>query len=96
MPHVRTDHSTQDALDCAKICNGEVVFLAIGFETTTPPTAVAVKQAVAEGVKNFSILCDHVLTPAAMHAILTVEGGVSLRTLRWPGACFHRDRQQTV
>ena len=32
----------------------------------------------AEGLKNFSILCDHVLTPAAMHAILAVEGGVAL------------------
>jgi len=39
---------------------------------------VAIKQAAAEGLKNFSILCDHVLTPAAMHAILAVEGGVAL------------------
>jgi hydrogenase maturation factor len=39
---------------------------------------VAVKQAAFEGLKNFSILCDHVLTPAAMHAILAVEGGVAL------------------
>jgi hydrogenase expression/formation protein HypD len=72
---VRMIYSTQDALKVARDNPGrEVVFLAIGFETTTPPTAVAVKQAVAEGLKNFSILCDHVLTPAAMHAILTVEG----------------------
>ena len=76
---VRMIYSTQDALKIARENpQREVVFLAIGFETTTPPTAVAVKQAAAAGIKNFSILCDHVLTPAAMHAILAVEGGVSL------------------
>ena len=76
---VRMIYSTQDALKIARDNPGrEVVFLAIGFETTTPPTAVAVKQAAAEGLKNFSILCDHVLTPAAMHAILAVEGGVAI------------------
>ncbi len=76
---VRMIYSTQDALKIARENpQREVVFLAIGFETTTPPTAVAVKQAAFEGLKNFSILCDHVLTPAAMHAILAVEGGVAL------------------
>ncbi len=76
---IRMIYSTQDALKVARENpSREVVFLAIGFETTTPPTAVAVKQAATEGIKNFSILCDHVLTPAAMHAILAVEGGVSL------------------
>ena len=76
---VRMIYSTQDALKIARENpQREVVFLAIGFETTTPPTAVAIKRAAAEGLKNFSILCDHVLTPAAMHAILAVEGGVSL------------------
>lgn len=76
---VRMVYSTQDALKVARD-NPErkVVFLAIGFETTTPPTAVAVKQAAVEGLQNFSILCDHVLTPAAMHAILEAEDGVSL------------------
>lgn len=49
----------------------QAVFLAIGFETTAPPTAVAVLQAHAEGLRNFSVLCHHVLTPAAMHAILS-------------------------
>lgn len=71
---VRMIYSTQDAL---KIAHDnplrQVVFLAIGFETTTPPTAVAIKQAAASGLKNFSILCNHVLTPAAMHAILGAE-----------------------
>ncbi|GAB4287633.1 MAG: hydrogenase formation protein HypD [Roseovarius sp.] len=48
----------------------EVVFFAIGFETTTPPTAVAVKAAQAKGLGNFSVLCNHVLTPAAIANIL--------------------------
>lgn len=76
---VRMIYSTQDALKVARDNpERQVVFLAIGFETTTPPTAVAVKQAVSEKLNNFSILCNHVLTPAAMHAILAVEGGVAL------------------
>ena len=76
---VRMVYSTQDALKIARAYpQRQVVFLAIGFETTTPPTAVAVKQAAAEGLQNFSILCYHVLTPAAMHAILSAEGGVQL------------------
>jgi hydrogenase expression/formation protein HypD len=76
---VRMVYSTQDALKIAREQpDRQVVFLAIGFETTTPPTAVAVKQAAAEGLKNFSILCNHVLTPAAMHAILAVPGGIPI------------------
>jgi len=76
---VRMIYSTQDALQIARDNpEREVVFFAIGFETTTPPTAVAVRQASAEGLKNFSILCNHVLTPAAMHAILNATGGVQL------------------
>ncbi len=76
---VRMIYSTQDALKIARDNpQRQVVFFAIGFETTTPPTAVAIKQAAAEGMNNFSILCNHVLTPAAMHAILNVEGGVKL------------------
>jgi hydrogenase expression/formation protein HypD len=47
-----------------------VVFFAIGFETTTPPTAVVVKQAAALGLTNFSVLCCHVLTPSAISNIL--------------------------
>jgi hydrogenase expression/formation protein HypD len=47
-----------------------VVFFAIGFETTTPPTAVAIKQAAALGLRNFSVLCCHVLTPSAIASIL--------------------------
>lgn len=68
---VRMVYSTQDALKIARDNPGrQVVFFAIGFETTTPPTAVAIKQAQAEGLKNFSVFCNHVLTPAAIQNIL--------------------------
>ena len=68
---VRMVYSTQDALKIARDNPGrEVVFFAIGFETTTPPTAVAIRQAQAEGLKNFSAFCNHVLTPAAIQNIL--------------------------
>ncbi|MBS0513706.1 MAG: hydrogenase formation protein HypD [Proteobacteria bacterium] len=76
---VRMVYSPLDALQVARANPArEVVLLAIGFETTTPPTAVAVKQAQAEGLANFSLLCNHVLTPAAMHAILAAPQGVQL------------------
>ena len=73
---IRTVYSTQDALRIARDNPGrEVVFFAIGFETTTPPTAIAIKQAQAEGLKNFSVYCNHVLTPAAMRQILEPPDG---------------------
>ncbi|MBI5917971.1 MAG: hydrogenase formation protein HypD [Nitrosomonadales bacterium] len=73
---VRMVYSTLDALKLAQANpNQQVVFFAIGFETTTPPSAVAIKQAQALGLKNFSVICNHVLTPAAMHAILAGDGG---------------------
>ena len=68
---IRMVYSSADALALArKHPERQVVFFAIGFETTTPPTAVAVKQAAALGLNNFSVLCCHVLTPPAMMAIL--------------------------
>ena len=71
---VRMVYSTQDALNVARANpTRQVVFIAIGFETTTPPTAVAVRQAQAEGLTNFSVFCNHVLTPAALQRILDAE-----------------------
>lgn len=68
---VRMVYSISDALAIAeKNPNCEVVFFAIGFETTTPPTALAIKQAHAKNLRNFSIFCNHVLTPAAIVNIL--------------------------
>lgn len=70
---VRMVYSTLDALDVARRHpERQVVFFAIGFETTTPPTAVAIKEAQRLGLKNFTVFCNHVLTPAAMAGILSV------------------------
>lgn len=76
---IRMIYSAQDALDIAQQNpNKEIVFFAIGFETTTPATAVVVKQAKVLGLKNFFVLCNHVLTPAAMHHILRNEDKVHI------------------
>jgi hydrogenase expression/formation protein HypD len=48
----------------------QVVFFAIGFETTAPPNAMAIMQAKKQGIKNFSVLVSHVCVPPAMEAIL--------------------------
>jgi hydrogenase expression/formation protein HypD len=67
----------------------QVVFFAIGFETTTPTTAVAVQQAVKEGLTNFSVFVNHVLTPSAIEAILgskdAVEGRIRVDGFVGPG-----------
>ncbi len=68
---IRMVYSAMDALNIARENpEKEVVFFAIGFETTTPPTALIIKQAQAEQIKNFSVFCNHVLTPPAMRSIL--------------------------
>ena len=76
---IRMIYSTQDALKIARDNpDREVVFFAIGFETTTPPTAVAIKQAQAEQLKNFSVFCNHVLTPSAMQAIIDAPEPIAI------------------
>jgi len=68
---IRMVYSAADALGLArKHPDREVVFLAIGFETTTPPTALVIRQAAKEQIANFSVLCCHVLTPSAITHIL--------------------------
>jgi len=68
---VRMVYSPLDALALAqKYPDREVVFFAVGFETTAPGNAMAVWQARQLGLRNFSILCAHVLVPPAMRAIL--------------------------
>jgi hydrogenase expression/formation protein HypD len=69
---VRIIYSPLDALQVAKANPArEVVFFAVGFETTAPATAMAVYQAERQGIKNFSMLVSHVLVPPAMEAILS-------------------------
>lgn len=68
---IRMVYSAADALKLARQNPArEVVFFAIGFETTTPPTALVLRQAAAENLANFSVLCCHVLTPAAITHVL--------------------------
>ena len=68
---IRMIYSAADALQIAREYPArEVVFFAIGFETTTPPTALAIRSAQREGLANFSVLCCHVLTPSAITHIL--------------------------
>ncbi|MGL6046111.1 MAG: hydrogenase formation protein HypD, partial [Vogesella sp.] len=76
---VRMVYSTADALQIARDNPArQVVFFAIGFETTTPPTALALKTARAEGLRNFSVFCNHVLTPPAMQHLLAAGDAVQL------------------
>ena len=62
-------------LDCLKIArenpDKQVVFFAVGFETTAPANAMSVYQARQQGLANFSMLVSHVLVPPAMEAILS-------------------------
>src|SRR5262245_42200913 len=72
---VRIVYSPLDALALARrLPEREVVFFAVGFETTAPTTALAVHEARREGVRNFSMLVSHVLVPPALRAILSSRG----------------------
>jgi len=81
---LRMVYSSAEALALAREHpERQVVFFAIGFETTTPPTAVVIRQAAQLGLANFSVLCCHVLTPPAIGHILSSaaasqSGGVEL------------------
>ena len=69
--HVQMTYSIIDALRLAQSQpDRQIVFFAIGFETTTPPTAVAIQQAERLDIRNFSVFCNHVLTPSALSNIL--------------------------
>jgi hydrogenase expression/formation protein HypD len=68
---VRMVYSPLDAVRLAQAHpDREVVFFAVGFETTAPGNAMAVWQAGQMGLRNFSVLCSHVLVPPAIEAIL--------------------------
>lgn len=69
---VRIVYSPLDAVKIARENPGkQVVFFAVGFETTAPANAMAVHQAKLTGVGNFSILVSHVLVPPAIEAVLS-------------------------
>jgi hydrogenase expression/formation protein HypD len=72
---VRIVYSPLDAVNLAAANpDRQIVFFAIGFETTAPPNAMAVWQAKRRGLTNFSMLVSHVLVPPAMTAILGAPG----------------------
>ncbi|WP_416675104.1 hydrogenase formation protein HypD [Egbenema bharatensis] len=69
---IRLVYSPLDALELAKANRDrQVVFFAIGFETTAPSTALTVLQAEAEAVENFSLFCNHVLVVPALESLLS-------------------------
>jgi len=69
---VRIVYSPLDAVKLARSNPGrQVVFFAVGFETTAPANAMAVWQAAREGVENFSVLVAQVLVPPAIEALLS-------------------------
>lgn len=68
---VRVVYSSLDALEIARQNpEKQVVFFAIGFETTAPANVISVIQAKAMGIQNYSLLVSQVCVPPAMHAIL--------------------------
>jgi hydrogenase expression/formation protein HypD len=67
--NIKIVYDINQALQIAKSCAEEVVHFAVGFETTAPGTAAVLKEAA--GVKNFSILSAHRITPPAMEYVLT-------------------------
>ncbi len=83
---IRMIYSPMDAVLLAEAEPGrEVIFFAIGFETTTPSTAVAVALAGAKRLTNFSVFCNHVLTPPAIRAILDTRAGPDTRRVQIDG-----------
>ncbi|MBZ0154927.1 MAG: hydrogenase formation protein HypD [Alphaproteobacteria bacterium] len=82
---IRVVYSPMDTLEIARANPGkEVIFYAVGFETTAPTVAASLLMAKQSGLKNLSFLCLHKLTPPAMRALL--DGGeVELNGFLCPG-----------
>jgi len=71
---VRILFAANQALEIAKENPTQsIIFFAIGFETTTPPTAAVLQQARQEDINNFYVFCNHVMTPVAMAALLDTK-----------------------
>jgi hydrogenase expression/formation protein HypD len=70
--NVKMVYSPLDAVKIAeKNPDKKVVFFGVGFETTAPPNAMSVVEAHRKGLKNYSLLCSHVLVPPAIEALLS-------------------------
>lgn len=71
---IRVVYSTLDALKLARDNpSRKVIFLGVGFETTAPTIAAAIKKACEEGLKNFYVLCAHKIIPPAMEVLVQAE-----------------------
>ncbi len=82
---VRMVYSPLDALELAKRNRDrEVVFFAVGFETTAPSTAITLRNAKRDGVRNFSVFCNHVTIVPPLMAILD-SPGLELHGFLGPG-----------
>jgi hydrogenase expression/formation protein HypD len=82
---VRVVYSPLDAVELARQTpEKHVVFFGVGFETTMPATALAIKTAAAYGLDNFSVWCVHKTMPAALQALLA-SGEVRVSGLLCPG-----------
>ena len=81
---IRIVYSSLDALSIAEYERGKnVIFAAIGFETTAPSTAVAIKKAKEKNLENFRVLSSHKLMPPVMKAV--IDGGTRLDGYICPG-----------
>ena len=68
---IRMVYSPLDALEIARRNpDREVVFFGLGFETTTPSTALSIQQAAREGLENFTVFCNHITVPPPIKALL--------------------------
>jgi hydrogenase expression/formation protein HypD len=82
---VRLVYAPLDAVDLAKQNpQKQVIFLAVGFETTMPATALALQAAAAENLDNFSVFCVHKTMPVALRALLAA-GEIKISGLLLPG-----------
>lgn len=82
--NIKVVYSTLEALELAdKNPDKEIVFLGIGFETTTPSSAVAILKAKEKGLKNFSIYSAHKIMPPAMMAL--IDEGIGIDGYIGPG-----------
>lgn len=82
---VQMVYSIDDAVKLAQNnSTKKIIFFAVGFETTTPPTAAAILEAAKQKLKNFFVFCNHILTPPALAAILSLQESVSLNGIIGP------------
>lgn len=86
---VRSVYSPSDVLRIAQNHPDKIiVFFAVGFETTTPPTADLLEQCVRQNISNIKVFCNHLLTPPAVKAVLDSAGqesNASINGLIGPG-----------